>query len=458
MPNYKPYLTDDGSIGLYSEDFSDVFHSRTGALSEAYEKFVLPADIDSVIKKYDEINLLDICYGIGYNSKAFLNYIIKNNFYYKNFKEDKFDNKYNASIGSDNNIMEEKGNNIEAICVDNITANISASDNVKINSQNKKCNLREKHNNFNIELECPTSELMINKKISIDALELEKDFVYLSPFIKENCYNSDYKILPEINLYLVQSLLNQCGIEFINYLQNEPTLKKYSKFFDLNESLNINLYYNSGYKTNQRYNLVTLLHNIYYHYISKQPCTKSTDFTVGDYQNVSKRYRVDLFTLLKKIISINFHFGDARTTLTKLNKKYNFIFLDAFTPAKAPCLWSVEFFTNLLSILYDDGVILTYSNSARIRSAMKEAGFFIGCIKDKNNLPIGTIASKSKFKIQVQLSRTEELRLDSKSGIPYRDTNFNSTNDEIIKRLNGEINASLRPTISQIMKGEMSEL
>ena len=78
MPHYKPYLTDDGSIGLYSYDFSDIFHSRTGALSEAYEKFVIPADVSSVLKSYNEINLLDVCYGIGYNSKAFLNYWIKN--------------------------------------------------------------------------------------------------------------------------------------------------------------------------------------------------------------------------------------------------------------------------------------------------------------------------------------------------------------------------------------------
>ena len=73
MDGFKPYITGDGSVGLYSDEFNDIYHSGYGALSEAYEKFVFPVEI-----KKDNINVLDVCFGLGYNSKAFLNYYGKN--------------------------------------------------------------------------------------------------------------------------------------------------------------------------------------------------------------------------------------------------------------------------------------------------------------------------------------------------------------------------------------------
>ena len=56
---FNPYLTNDGYIGLYNSDFNDIYHSATGALSEAYEKFVLPVPFDIIMYK-DRINILDI--------------------------------------------------------------------------------------------------------------------------------------------------------------------------------------------------------------------------------------------------------------------------------------------------------------------------------------------------------------------------------------------------------------
>ena len=77
MSEFQPYFTNDGSVGLYSENFDDIYHSASGALTEAYEKFVYPIDWD-VLLKHDNIKILDICYGIGYNTKSFLNYIFEN--------------------------------------------------------------------------------------------------------------------------------------------------------------------------------------------------------------------------------------------------------------------------------------------------------------------------------------------------------------------------------------------
>ena len=65
-------FTDDNSVGLYSKKVNDIFHSQTGAFKEAYDKFYLPTLV--LLKESNsKINLLDICYGIGYNTKTFLN-------------------------------------------------------------------------------------------------------------------------------------------------------------------------------------------------------------------------------------------------------------------------------------------------------------------------------------------------------------------------------------------------
>ena len=82
MRDYEPYYTEDGSIGLYSYADKDVYHSKYGALTEAWEKFVLPSNIPELLESSKaEINVLDVCYGIGYNSKALMSYVInKENF------------------------------------------------------------------------------------------------------------------------------------------------------------------------------------------------------------------------------------------------------------------------------------------------------------------------------------------------------------------------------------------
>ena len=77
MRDYEPYYTEDGSIGLYSFADKDVYHSKFGALTEAWEKFILPSGLDK--NNNSEIKVLDVCYGIGYNSKALMSFFINKN-------------------------------------------------------------------------------------------------------------------------------------------------------------------------------------------------------------------------------------------------------------------------------------------------------------------------------------------------------------------------------------------
>ena len=37
-----PYFTNDGSVGLFSKEDDDIYHSTYGALSESWEKFIIP--------------------------------------------------------------------------------------------------------------------------------------------------------------------------------------------------------------------------------------------------------------------------------------------------------------------------------------------------------------------------------------------------------------------------------
>ena len=72
LKNIKFELTGDNSTGLFDNGIGDIYHSKSGALKEAYDKFINPV-ISSGIQFYEKISILDICYGIGYNSKAALN-------------------------------------------------------------------------------------------------------------------------------------------------------------------------------------------------------------------------------------------------------------------------------------------------------------------------------------------------------------------------------------------------
>lgn len=70
-------LSSDGSYTAYSKEYNEHYHStKEGALFESLKKHVEPAF--SLKKDYDEINILDICFGLGFNTLATLYYLRKN--------------------------------------------------------------------------------------------------------------------------------------------------------------------------------------------------------------------------------------------------------------------------------------------------------------------------------------------------------------------------------------------
>lgn len=386
-----PYFTNDGSVGLFSPDADDIYHSTYGALTEAYEKFILPSNLKNFLKKNNEIKILDICFGIGYNSKSLINYVL--------------DFLYNEPIYTDKNKYTDK-----------------------IDTNNKKF------------------------KIYIQAIDNDKNLAYLSPFFisnKKNIKNNKilfhqekiermlakktvqkYKLKQEVNFLLLEKIIDNIDSESISILSD----KKYSQFFDKEIKGFLKFYYNNRSVYTTLSKLSAFLHNIYYKYISSG-------------------YKMALKAL--KLIDFNFNLNiaDARQAIKNDNEKYNYIFLDAFTPVKCPCLWTVDFFKLLYSRLDENGMILTYSNSALVRNAFKHAGFYVGKIfSESANKFTGTIAVKNKALIKYELSEYDLGLMKTKAGIFYHDKDLSLDNEAIIALHEKEVEKSNLISSSKYIK------
>lgn len=71
-------LSEDGSFTAYSKEYNEHYHStKDGALYESLVKHVIPAFKN--LQNEDEITILDICFGLGFNTFATLYYVKQNN-------------------------------------------------------------------------------------------------------------------------------------------------------------------------------------------------------------------------------------------------------------------------------------------------------------------------------------------------------------------------------------------
>jgi tRNA U34 5-methylaminomethyl-2-thiouridine-forming methyltransferase MnmC len=75
---WTPQLTQDGSYTFFSEVFGETFHSVQGAKAEAFQKFVAATGLADKAR-LSSLRLLDVCYGLGYNTAAALETILSIN-------------------------------------------------------------------------------------------------------------------------------------------------------------------------------------------------------------------------------------------------------------------------------------------------------------------------------------------------------------------------------------------
>lgn len=412
MYKFYPYFTNDGSVGLFSPDADDIYHSTYGAFTEAYEKFILPANLKKYFEKNNKIKILDICFGIGYNTKSFLNF----------YKENFLQNIYIETKHSDN------------IC-DELKYDVSIHGDKKLD--------------INSSINVP------QKEIFIKAIDTDKILAYLSPFFTTKSTNKNklnfehekisklltaktkikYKLKKEVNIILLDKIIENHP----DILNDEDIIeilnsKQYNQYFASDIVRLFNFYrFNTSNNTSNR-SLSTFLHNIYYNHIS------------NSYKNAKKAIK-------NNEINFSLQIEDARKALINDNNVYNYIFLDAFTPSKCPCLWTVDFFRLLNKHLDQNGMILTYSNSANIRNAFIKAGFSIGKIFNQSSIKfMGTVAVKNIELIKNSLSEKEYGLLQTKAGIVYRDKNLNSENEEIINRHKLDVQNSNLITSSKYLK------
>lgn len=67
----SPRFSGDGSFSLYSVEYGEGFHCRSGALLEAQRTFVRPAQLERFCAG-EELWVVDVCVGLGTNSAALL--------------------------------------------------------------------------------------------------------------------------------------------------------------------------------------------------------------------------------------------------------------------------------------------------------------------------------------------------------------------------------------------------
>ena len=433
MRDYEPYYTEDGSIGLYSYADKDVFHSKFGALTEAWEKFVIPSELDSI--KKDKIKVLDVCYGIGYNTKALMSFFInKNKNNKKNFLEKLHEKIYNI-VSIDNNNKSNKDNK-------ELSAHIDTTDDNKTQRQLIHIDCLEINNEL-VELSPFFKTIKTAGEIYDDIVpdifdcldiyyKLRDLFVNLmAPFMPHNRkeindlldikfknmhIEKEYKINEYVNFIIMNALYENYGSAYPDKNIKEIVREKRNRRF-FEKSLIKYARFNQkwGYNKSSRLNLSTFLHNIYYHHLSKR----------------DKKIK---FKAAESLFKLKFHIKDARKTILELEGDYDCIFLDAFTYTKAPQLWSVEFVAELYKRLAPDGVLLTYSNSVQVRNTLLENNFYVGKIYNEHNKKfIGTIAAKDKNKIAYPLNNYELGLCATKAGIPYHDPNLAFSNKEIME-------------------------
>ncbi|AFZ54039.1 tRNA (5-methylaminomethyl-2-thiouridine)(34)-methyltransferase MnmD [Cyanobacterium aponinum] len=79
MTSFETRITEDGSKTFYSSEFGETFHTKYGAKTEAEITYIKGCQIPEKIKYQNHLRILDICFGLGYNTAAAIDYILKEN-------------------------------------------------------------------------------------------------------------------------------------------------------------------------------------------------------------------------------------------------------------------------------------------------------------------------------------------------------------------------------------------
>lgn len=69
--------TGDGSLSRFNYEAGELYHNKIGAYTEALEHYFVPSAAVQILQNNGELGLLDVCFGLGYNSFVLLDQIVK---------------------------------------------------------------------------------------------------------------------------------------------------------------------------------------------------------------------------------------------------------------------------------------------------------------------------------------------------------------------------------------------
>ncbi|NET09294.1 MAG: hypothetical protein F6K09_01675 [Merismopedia sp. SIO2A8] len=152
--------------------------------------------------------------------------------------------------------------------------------------------------------------------------------------------------------------------------------------------------------------------------------------------------------------------GDARQTIQQVVQssfQADAIFLDPFSTATCPQLWTVDFLAQVTQCLAPNGRLATYSCAAAIRTALRIAGLQVGSTPGVGRKSPGTIANFTGTNIP-SLSQEEQEHLQTRAAIPYRDPSLADSMADIVQRRRQEQAISTFESTSQWKKRWRSKI
>jgi tRNA U34 5-methylaminomethyl-2-thiouridine-forming methyltransferase MnmC len=159
------HVTEDGSVTFISKKYDEAYHSLTGAREEAFKKYAEPCKIKELAKK-DHIKILDVCFGLGYNSAAALEVALKEN---PNCKITII------ALENDEEILRQ---------IDKITPQIDHYDIIKsLAKQEGEIKELKENNKTNVHIKL----LLGDARVTVDLIKEEFDAVFFDPFSPKKC-------------------------------------------------------------------------------------------------------------------------------------------------------------------------------------------------------------------------------------------------------------------------------
>ncbi len=112
--------------------------------------------------------------------------------------------------------------------------------------------------------------------------------------------------------------------------------------------------------------------------------------------------------------------GDAREYVRTFSDRFDIVYQDAFSPAKNPTLWTVEYFADIYNAMKKDAILTTYSIALPVRLALYRNDFYLYLWHDEKVRSF-TVASKKPLLEHTPLDMEHKIRCNPNI-LPLSDT------------------------------------